>query len=327
MIQHSVGDGDQIPVLLLKTRSTPHDGYEEHFSDPANGNFHPVFVPVLEHKFQEHALRRLKTLLRSRQHGAQPDPEGQFPYGGIIFTSQRAVEAFSRIITELRDEGQKCFDPLVKEFPLYVVGPATARGLRSLELPCAIVGDDSGNGEALAQAILQDYTSRPFGHGFAKLPLLFLVGEQRRDVIPKTLQSAGLDERERIQVDETIIYETGEMQSFRDDFREVLAASAQKGPPEIWVVVFSPTGCKAMLETLDLMPGGKSKDGTSAQPSTHIVTIGPTTRDYLVNDFDFAPDVCASKPSPEGVGDAIRSVKRSRARSAALEQNFATQMT
>jgi uroporphyrinogen-III synthase len=36
-----------------------------------------------------------------------------------------------------------------------------------------------------------------------------------------------------------------------------------------------------------------------------IATIGPTTRDHLINTFGFEPDVCAMKPSAEGVGDGI----------------------
>ena len=41
------------------------------------------------------------------------------------------------------------------------------------------------------------------------------------------------------------------------------------------------------------------------EPIYVIVTIGPTTRDYLAERFGFEVDVCAAKPSPEGVGDGV----------------------
>jgi len=86
-----------IPVLLLKTRSSPGDAYEELFStSPADGGlvFEPRFLPVLEHRFKNDGLARLRELLHARQIGAR---EGCL-YGGLIFTSQRAVEAFAEVV-------------------------------------------------------------------------------------------------------------------------------------------------------------------------------------------------------------------------------------
>jgi uroporphyrinogen-III synthase len=92
------GRAGQVPILLLKTKSTPHDGYEEYFSavegKDEKWSFQPSFVPVLEHKFQEEALATVRDLLErkdiSKNAGAK--------YGGLIFTSQRAVEAFAGIV-------------------------------------------------------------------------------------------------------------------------------------------------------------------------------------------------------------------------------------
>lgn len=93
------------PVLLLKTYSQPHDAYEEYFStldacpipvpnstpsEPSTPAFLPLFLPVLEHQPNVANLESLKHLLRARTlHCA---------YGGIIFTSQRAVEAWSQVV-------------------------------------------------------------------------------------------------------------------------------------------------------------------------------------------------------------------------------------
>ena len=106
-----------IPVLLLKTRSQPHDTYEEYFSsfhdtvttnhNSANDGeqrksstpiFLPEFVPVLEHRPNIENLSRLEGLLKSGRLNEQ--------YGGMIFTSQRAVEAWAEVVKRVeQDEG------------------------------------------------------------------------------------------------------------------------------------------------------------------------------------------------------------------------------
>lgn len=96
---------DPVPVLLLKTKSTPGDGYQDIFSQPQDGlSFDPSFVPVLEHKFEEDGMARVESILQSkmisRRFGA--------PYGGLIFTSQRAVEAFTQLVRD--GEGEKALD-------------------------------------------------------------------------------------------------------------------------------------------------------------------------------------------------------------------------
>ena len=146
-----------------------------------------------------------------------------------------------------------------------------------------------------------------------KPPLLFLVGEQRRDIIPKTLMDPALLEDRRIQVHELAVYGTGVMESFEQDFSKLLRETQSR--TQRWVVVFSPTGCEAMLRALDMLDSktAKVKSGDHLKRrDTHIATIGPTTRDFLRSQFGFDPDVCAEKPSPEGVENAIRKFLRER---------------
>jgi uroporphyrinogen-III synthase len=97
-----------VPVLLLKTKSSPADAYEELFSKTfSNGDsssslsFEPTFVPVLQHQFDDAGVDKLRTLIRQKRIGTNPDCE----FGGIIFTSQRAVEAFAHVVRE--DEAAK----------------------------------------------------------------------------------------------------------------------------------------------------------------------------------------------------------------------------
>ena len=84
-----------IPLLLLKTRTTPIDTYETHFSR-SSSPFTPTFIPVLEHQPNEQNLARIKELLRERRLTEE--------YGGVIFTSQRAVEGFARVVGEVDEE-------------------------------------------------------------------------------------------------------------------------------------------------------------------------------------------------------------------------------
>ena len=89
----------RIPILLLKTKSNPGDAYEEVFSAAAyeNGlNFDTKFLPVLEHRFKTDGLARIRELLQGRQIGSGKGCS----YGGLIFTSQRAVEAFAEVVEE-----------------------------------------------------------------------------------------------------------------------------------------------------------------------------------------------------------------------------------
>lgn len=297
---------DKTLVLLLKTRTTP-DGYEEYFSQPQS-TYRPVFVPVLEHRFIRDALEALITGLGSEED-VTSGRSHKCSYGGIIFTSQRAVEAFASVVDAIRTRNSHCDrEPIDPQLPLYVVGPATARSLRTIGLSNMILGEESGTGEVLAGFMLRHYNALHSDSPSAKRPLLFMVGEQRRDIIPKTLQSAALSDEERIRVDEVTVYETGVMDSFSDHFAQVIKPYVTR-QKRLWAVVFSPTGCKAMLEGLDMLDPSTGKVRSSVRRvkrRAFVVTIGPTTRDYLVQEFDFTPDICAQSPTPAGVGDAIR---------------------
>ncbi|KAJ5391258.1 Tetrapyrrole biosynthesis uroporphyrinogen III synthase [Penicillium cosmopolitanum] len=314
-------------ILLLKTRSSPNDGYDDYFS--AN-NYTPTFVPVLEHRFHTSNLAEVRELFASGafnpeaentkstqintyEHTVVPSKH----YGGMIFTSQRAVEGFAHMIEE---HGL----PSIPSIPLYTVGPATARTLTTLRdkyLPTSTIhGADTGTGENLAYMMLDHYndlqktgtsaTSSTSSHPPPKPGLLFLVGEQRRDIIPKTLMNPMLPESKRIDVQEIVVYETGEMDSFETDFKTHV--QGYNGEEGMWVVVFSPSGCEAMLRVLQLGPfaATATANATAAEDGSKrkvfVATIGPTTRDHLRNKFGFEPDVCAEKPNPEGVAEGIR---------------------
>lgn len=196
--------------------------------------------------------------------------------------------------------------PYLQHLPVYSVGPATTRALKAVPLdpPLQVFGEHTGNGDNLAQFILEHYETW-YPDRSKKPALLFLVGEQRRDIIPKTLMDEKLPVEKRVEVEEVVIYGTGVMESFADDFEKCLEDSRERRM--VWIVVFSPTGCDAMLKGLDMLDEttGKAKP-KQAHRTRFIATIGPTTRNYLRKTFGLEPDVCAEKPSPEGVLEGIK---------------------
>ncbi|KAH7157210.1 tetrapyrrole biosynthesis, uroporphyrinogen III synthase [Dactylonectria macrodidyma] len=297
-----------IPVLLLKTRSSPGDSYEDLFSEPQiNGvSFAPTFVPVLRHCFDDAGMTKVGGLLQDRRIGRGEQHE----YGGMIFTSQRAVEAFVKLVQDGMRDAKAANDtdaadwPHLQDIPVYSVGPATTRALAAVPQspPLQVFGGHTGNGAELASYILPHYAEwypdRP-----AKPPVLFLVGETRRDIIPKTLTDPTLADSDRIPVAETVVYGTGVMESFPIDLARVLDDTCQAAVR--WIVVFSPTGCDSLLRGMGVLDSDTGKVRPDARDEkTFVATIGPTTRDHL-RGLGFEPDVCADTPTPSGVLNGI----------------------
>ena len=108
-----------------------------------------------------------------------------------------------------------------------------------------------------------------------------------------------------------VIYGTGELKTFKNDFGRRLEDTADR--PKRWVVVFSPSGCDSMLGAMDLLDRstGKAKPKRPDR-KTLIATIGPTTRDHLIRTFGYEPDVCAEQPTPEGVWQGISDFSKGR---------------
>jgi uroporphyrinogen-III synthase len=159
---------------------------------------------------------------------------------------------------------------------VYTVGPATALAIAKLEFS-AIVGADTGNGTALANLIVQTFSREEEG-SLVRLPLLFLVGDKRRDIIPQRLAE------NQIPLTELTVYETVVAASFETELDKVLA-DKDDGDIE-WVVFFSPTGAEIALNRLKALGGVK------------VATIGPTTEEYLRKEWGVIPDMVSKKPEP-----------------------------
>ena len=79
-------------MLLLKTKSHPTDPYDVLFrSEQAD----PIFVPVLEHRHVN--LNIISRIISEERIGT-----GGAEYGGLIITSQRAVEALGVVLISLK---------------------------------------------------------------------------------------------------------------------------------------------------------------------------------------------------------------------------------
>jgi len=196
---------------------------------------------------------------------AQPDRLRSFlevpeAFGGLICTSPRAVQAMRKAINDATL-------PPWRVKRTYAVGPATAEALAALglspETPLA------GTAEALAEQIIQ---APP-----APLPLLFLCGNRRREVLPAMLTAAGIAWQE-LQVYETHVQTD---------------VSLPEGPSPMWIVSFSPSGVPALQALL------------SEAPDARIAAIGSTTA-TAVQEQGLTVSAVAKTPSPKGLVAALQ---------------------
>ncbi|KAF3916965.1 hypothetical protein AA313_de0206383 [Arthrobotrys entomopaga] len=297
-----------IPVLLLKTKSSPTDPYDALFS--STGEYKPIFIPVLQHHTVNADIVRSYILDGAISPSPQDDGNGSSEgakFGGLIITSQRAVEALGSLLDELKQSNESLISTFLSTTLIYVVGPATHKALANLGFsPSNIKGKSSGNGLALADFIIEDYDSDK--------DLLFLTGETHSTTIPSRVPEK-LKELKNVEmrVEEVVVYKTGVMEQFEGEFRgwldkldqASLVESKGEGEgenkregEERWIVVFSPTGTEAALKVLNEREGGRVK--------YKLCTIGPTTKDYLWQAFKRKPDAMAKSPSPEGLLEAVK---------------------
>ncbi|KAL9038570.1 MAG: hypothetical protein Q9214_005226 [Letrouitia sp. 1 TL-2023] len=334
---------NHIPIFLLKTTSEEStDSYTTHLLSRLTVNeynFQPHFIPVLEHKFNhDPILSVLESLGQSPDHPDQLDPT-LFPYGGLIFTSQRAVDAFKSALFSLSPYSNQAGVNEVPitvlrrlqslKIPLYAVGPATARALREVQgllLPfCTIEGGElAGSGNLLAPLILKHYntihSSTDFGtrswtvnNKGNKKPLLFLAGEKHRDTIPITLNSASAEQR--IVVEEAVVYSTTTSPNFSSLLLSKLHATSSALIR--WLVIFSPTAGGQLLSALGWLNEATNRIHGSQHDcwkdrTTFVASIGPTLEEYMRKEFGYEVDVCAAKPSPQEVSKGIEQFMQDR---------------
>ncbi|RKF80946.1 Uroporphyrinogen-III synthase [Golovinomyces cichoracearum] len=294
-----------IPIIFLRSKDAA-DEYQTQFSKIEDDiKYDSIFVPVVEHKFNESEFDCLRKILHEKKIGKEIESE----YGGLIFTSQRAVEAFALLILEGIENGSGDYRdwPYLQYSPIYAVGPATNRALKSIPLdhPLNIRGSDSGNGESLAEYILEDYPEWYRDWDFQN-PLIYVTCERRNDAILKILTNPeiGPDAIPTVELD---IYTTSILPTFEQNL--IHSLQSKKTNNLVWIVIFSPLGGEAMLRALNLID---PKTGKAMARPPHsrrrifFASIGPTTYGSLKKNFGFDADVCATKPTPESLEKSIR---------------------
>uniref|UniRef100_A0A7N4NWB6 Uroporphyrinogen-III synthase n=1 Tax=Sarcophilus harrisii TaxID=9305 RepID=A0A7N4NWB6_SARHA len=127
-------------VLLLKDAKDDDSGLDPYLQELGSCGFEATLIPVLAFEFLS-----LPSFSEKLSH-----PEA---YGGLVFTSPRAVEALQ---LSLERAGQlEVWKKSLKEKwrlkPAYVVGQATASLVKKVGL--AAEGEKCGNGEKLAEYI------------------------------------------------------------------------------------------------------------------------------------------------------------------------------
>lgn len=245
-------------VWLLKSCEESDSRYRDTLTQ--NG-FSPVHIPVLSFKYCNQGP--LKNSLENPQD-----------HSGIIFTSQRAVEAVAEIYSKLSISCHHAWS----EKKVFVIGEATGRAVQRL-LKLSFVGQESGNAQQLAPIIIRETVA------FDK-PLLYPCGNLGRDELPKLLVKHDRDFRA--------------LTSYETSQHPQLKYTIQKAISEMptYMVFFSPSGVNFTLPVLKSL----GVDVTGVK----IIAIGPTTNTALVDQNIPVSGVCPS-PTPEGLLHVLKS--------------------
>lgn len=246
-------------AILLKNKTAQQDKYETEFQLKG---FEPVFIPLISHT---HIPDGLLKLLEDGDYLKQLQD--------VIVTSQRTVECLYESILPRMDTSAR---HVLLEKNVYAVGPSTKDFLERIGFNNVKGGVDAGNGSILSDIIISEYhdqnkTSEP----------LLLVGEIRKDIMPKKLSNSG------IQVREVITYKTENLPDNLTRFQELTKEGS-------WVVFFSPQGTEEIIEFI--------KDGNNHK----VASIGPTTKEFLQKK-GLEPNVVSVKPDERHLINAILS--------------------
>ncbi|XP_036191548.1 uroporphyrinogen-III synthase isoform X9 [Myotis myotis] len=204
-------------------------------------------------------------------------PEG---YGGLIFTSPRAVEAVELSLEQ--DGKSEVWKKSLRETwnakPVYVVGNATASLVKKLGLEAE--GESSGNAEKLAEWIC---SREP-----PALPLLFPCGALKGEVLPQMLKDKG------IPMESIIVYRKIPHPGIQVNLDSYYS---KQGIPAS-IAFFSPSGLTHSLKHVRELSG-------SSIEQIKFAAIGPTTARALA--AQGLPVSCtAESPTPQALAAGIR---------------------
>nr|XP_004659313.2 uroporphyrinogen-III synthase isoform X3 [Jaculus jaculus]XP_044990024.1 uroporphyrinogen-III synthase isoform X3 [Jaculus jaculus]XP_044990029.1 uroporphyrinogen-III synthase isoform X3 [Jaculus jaculus]XP_044990036.1 uroporphyrinogen-III synthase isoform X3 [Jaculus jaculus]XP_044990044.1 uroporphyrinogen-III synthase isoform X3 [Jaculus jaculus] len=253
-------------VLLLKDAKEDDSGQDPYVQELGLYGLEATLIPVLSFEFLS-----LPSLSEKLSH-----PEG---FGGLIFTSPRAVEAVKLCLE--KDNKTEVWEKSLKEKwnakSVYVVGNATASLVSKIGLDGE--GENCGNAAQLAEYICSKECPA--------VPLLFPCGTLKGDTLPNMLKDRGIP-MESINVYQTIPH-PGIQGSLENYY-------SKKGVPDS-ITFFSPSGLKYSLEYIQELSG-------DSFDQIKFVAIGPTTTRALT--AKGLPVSCtAEKPTPQALATGL----------------------
>ena len=229
-------------VLLLRS-SNANDEYESQITRGCN--VWSVSIPVLDFAYKNVDLLAAMLVEVNK-------------YAGLIFTSPRAVEAFSKALSSIDLNGNMNLLSSIERTEFFVVGKATEKALmkirRQLDIELQCDGSKEGSAENLAHYITNLKNVRN-----ETRPFLFLCGNIARECIPNILSSHD------IHVVSTCVYETLPDPKFKENLTNLLSSRSE---PTI-IVFFSPSGIEFSLHVL--------QDAIPVFDKVKLIAIGHTT--------------------------------------------------
>ncbi|NWY04423.1 HEM4 synthase, partial [Nothoprocta ornata] len=231
-------------VLLLKDPKDKDSGPDPYVKELALHGLEATLIPVLSFEFIS-----LESLFEKLSH-----PEC---YGGLVFTSPRALEAIKICLKE--NSKSEAWSKSLKQSwstkPVYVVGKATASLVEEIGL--IPQGEKSGNAEKLAEFICS--REKPNSSS-----LLFPCGALKREVLPTALKEKG------IPLESVTVYQTTQHCRLQESLSSYFS---QQGVPAS-IVFFSPSGVKFCLQHIQKLSGDFINH-------VKFAAIGPATAEAL----------------------------------------------
>lgn len=254
-------------VLLLKEPKDGETGPDPYIKELASHGLEATLIPVLSFEFV--FLRELSEKLSHHEQ-----------YGGIIFTSPRAVEAVQRCIKEnITKNWQNSLKQHWSSKSVYVVGKATASLVKDLGL--VPQGEDCSNAEKLAIYLCNQESS-------TSLPLLFPCGQLKREVLPNILRENS------VPLECLTVYQTSQHPQLQEGLVDYFS---EQGMPAS-VTFFSPSGVKFCLPAIQKLSGNIFNQ-------IKFAAIGPTTADAMKAE-GLHVSCTAEKPTPQDLAAGLK---------------------
>ena len=284
-------------VLLLRTPDKPPEAQPVDSRKPHDKYELAIRSRLISHNpdtLEVHSLGVLKTQATNVVQLASLDPSG---VSGVVFTSARACEMWNAAM-DIRGDG-KSAKWAASGAVFYAVGKGTADALKDHELEFR--GTQSGTAEKLGDFIAADpeLKRRAAAQHLDSPILLYLTGDKNRDVLSKKLTKAG------IELMELQAYETSYDEHFETALGGLLGCTRESS--RVILGFFAPSSAKMALPVLRekgiLIPS--RTEIQIHETRAHIVAIGPTTAEYLLNEEHLDVAATAGKPTPEGLAEAV----------------------